>query len=356
MINLTENLKKYLKEAFEVGMSEEEIEKTLLEKGWDVNDVRAALNEAKGVEDAKEGFLAPEGSIARDAANTISQATGEQGGQLLKSNVLLPASDLLSKFFNVFRENFKLLFGVALIPAVALIVLSSVLFLIAIFFISGDGLLNNGFFSPEAYADIFGDVEKIKVVNIGFAALFFISFVLNIWTQASLIFALKDRGKTTITKSFKNGFSKIIPFFVVTFLVMLAVGVASVFLFIPGIIFAIWLSFAVYLLIYEGKGGIIALIKSKDLVSGNWWNLFGRMAILAPLIWAIFYAVNILAQIFFSSFVFFLPIGTFISIILQILAQTVATSLSVCFIAIVYEDFKRLKSGVKPEEHNDIRN
>jgi len=352
---ITEELRKYIKEALKSGMSEEEIEKTLFEKGWDVNDVKVVLNETKGAEDV----LVPEESIAGDAANTISQATGEKEGQLLKSNALLPVSDLINEVFNIFRENFKLLFGVALIPAVALIAFSLVLFLIAIFFVSSNGILNNGFFNSESFVDVFDNTEKSGGFIIGFVALFsiflLISVILNTWMHASLIFAIKDRGKTTVGESLKNGFSKIISFFVVTLLVAFIVGGASMFFLIPGIIFAIWLSFAAYVLIYEGKGGATALIKSKDLVSGNWWNLFGRMAILALLMWVISFSVGIVLQIFSFLVAFLGPIGIFISIIPQILVQAVMTSFSVCFLVVVYEDFKRFKSSVKLKEPDNIR-
>jgi len=43
MINLTENLKKYIKEAFEVGMTKNEVKKALSSGGFNKNDIEKAF-------------------------------------------------------------------------------------------------------------------------------------------------------------------------------------------------------------------------------------------------------------------------------------------------------------------------
>jgi len=58
MINLTENLKKYLKEAFDVGMSENEVKKALSSGGFKKDDIEKAFFETEGlmekIREAKE--------------------------------------------------------------------------------------------------------------------------------------------------------------------------------------------------------------------------------------------------------------------------------------------------------------
>ncbi|MFA5155173.1 MAG: hypothetical protein WC453_01960 [Patescibacteria group bacterium] len=50
----------------------------------------------------------------------------------------------------------------------------------------------------------------------------------------------------------------------------------SLLLIIPGIIFGVFYSFAVYIFFFEGKKGLDAISASKRLVSGYWWPVFGR--------------------------------------------------------------------------------
>jgi len=49
MINLTENLKKYLKEAFEIGMTENEVKKALSSGGFNKNDIEKAFSRTEGL-------------------------------------------------------------------------------------------------------------------------------------------------------------------------------------------------------------------------------------------------------------------------------------------------------------------
>jgi zinc-ribbon domain len=65
-----------------------------------------------------------------------------------------------------------------------------------------------------------------------------------------------------------------------TLLLGLIVTGGSLLLIIPGIVFIIWFFFCQYILADEGLGGWQALERSRQLVRGHWWAIFGRCLLL----------------------------------------------------------------------------
>jgi hypothetical protein len=64
-------------------------------------------------------------------------------------------------------------------------------------------------------------------------------------------------------------------------------------LIVPGIIFAVYLFFITYVVIFSNRWGISALYESKELVQNRWWKTFGFavvFGILGLIIW-IFVAI-----------------------------------------------------------------
>ena len=70
----------------------------------------------------------------------------------------------------------------------------------------------------------------------------------------------------------------------------------TVLLIIPGIIFGVYYSFSLFALFFEDKKGLDALSKSKRLVKGYWWPVFGR-----------FFLMGVIAIVF--SIIITLPIS-----------------------------------------------
>lgn len=80
-------------------------------------------------------------------------------------------------------------------------------------------------------------------------------------------------------------------------LVSLMVGLATIFLIIPGIVLGIYLTFAPYLVV-DGKAGIAeAIADSFRLVKGNFWSLvgFGLLAFLLNVLGALLLGIGLLA-------------------------------------------------------------
>lgn len=68
---------------------------------------------------------------------------------------------------------------------------------------------------------------------------------------------------------------------------------------IPGIIFIIWFLSGQYVLVSEDLRGFNALLRSKQLIQGNWWRIF----------WYFFLIILIIVII---NFLFLVEIFTFL--------------------------------------------
>jgi len=65
-------------------------------------------------------------------------------------------------------------------------------------------------------------------------------------------------------------------FIIISLLIVFFVLLWSLLLIIPGIIAGIFFSLALWAYINEGYTGKAALARSKELIKGNWWAVFGR--------------------------------------------------------------------------------
>src|SRR3989339_248756 len=110
-----------------------------------------------------------------------------------------------------------------------------------------------------------------------FGLIFFVVLIIaGLWSQIALLCAIKEREQDIgIKEAFRMGWHKIISYYWVSILSTFMVLGAFLLFFVPGIILAIWFSLALYILIAEDKKGMNAFFRSKQLVSGKWWTVFG---------------------------------------------------------------------------------
>jgi hypothetical protein len=141
-----------------------------------------------------------------------------------------------------------------------------------------------GFFAATVLVQIF--TEKFSLVSTLFGVLFLlvgilISIIIGVWVYAATFFALKEQNSQIPVKQvFTTAKPHLWPFFWVSFLSGIAVMVGVVLFVIPGIIFGIWFSLALYVFVFEGTKGTSALKRSKVMVKGYWWPVFGRFAVI----------------------------------------------------------------------------
>lgn len=245
--------------------------------------------------------------------------------QILPAQSQIPTlpsvGDLLKRTFSVYKARLGTFLGIMILPAI-----SGFLLLI-----------------PSAV------LKDIPVLGISLFIIFWlVIMIIGLWSQVSLIFAIKEREeKIGIVESFRRGWHKIISFVWVSILVGFITLSGYVLFIIPGIIFSIWFAFSSYVLVSEDLREMNALFRSKQLVAGYWWKVFWRFLIMGIVILLFFGAL--FGIIFFgikTVGVLFPPLVAFIEPIIRIIFTLFIMPFSVAFGFLLYEDLKKQKAQV----------
>ena len=221
---------------------------------------------------------------------------------------LVGAGELLKRAWGVYKQRFGVFLAIVLIPLL--------------------------FSLPLLLLNLFTDRIPPFVFLALVIILWLVLIIVSLWSQISLVYAIKEREqKIGVKESLTKGWHKIISYWWVSILgAIITMGGFLLFI-IPGIIFAVWFSLAIYILATEDLKGMNALLKSKQLVSGNWWGVFWRFLLLGLLLLVITVLIKNVTESLNISFV-----GNIVHVLVF------------PFIAIfgflIYEDLKRLKTGV----------
>ena len=150
--------------------------------------------------------------------------------------------------------------------------------------------------------------------------------LISTWLTASRYVQFKsviENSKSSMKDLLKQGWGLLGKFFITSFLAGVVVVLGFMLLLIPGIIFAVWFSFVLGVLIFEGKSGTAAMSRSRELTKGRFWQVAWYIAFPA-LIVIVMQALGGLvaatttkqvAEIFNTLFsILFIPAGTIIGI------------------------------------------
>ncbi|MEK7157697.1 MAG: hypothetical protein AAB688_01315 [Patescibacteria group bacterium] len=170
------------------------------------------------------------------------------------------------------------------------------------------GIMAFPFFAPSLLVSVFAGrilgfrTESLTSLSFGIllivVALIAISFFIHLWSWVALLRAIQGREENIgIKESYRRGWNKIIPYLWVSLLSGFITMVGFVFLFIPGLIFLIWFSFASYVLVCEDKRGWEALMASKEYIRRNWWKVVWRFIFVVLIAWLFFYLLNTISNL-----------------------------------------------------------
>jgi uncharacterized membrane protein len=134
----------------------------------------------------------------------------------------------------------------------------------------------NGYFFPADYLKD-GDFSNVPLF-VGFILISILSIVFGLWSQSTSYFAVIKMGEPE-KEVFKIGFKKIGKYLLVTLVLGIIIFFGLILLVIPAIIFGIWYSFTLLLVLDKDMGIGEALKKSKEMVNGKFWKILGRTAI-----------------------------------------------------------------------------
>jgi len=235
---------------------------------------------------------------------------------------------LLKNSWQVYKARFKVFLGV-LLPA--FIVLGATIVLA---------------FIPEPGSAILTLVNRLAGV------------VVSLWVGVSLLYVMKEREREIrVKEALEKGWKKIFSYWWVVILTAVITWGGFALFIIPGIILSVWFSLAIYVLIVEDLKGMNALLRSKQLVSGYWWKVFGRILALVGVqlvaaIPVLLFLVGIGVAAFLLSDVpadqIERQISPFTALTIGVF-QWIVTAFSVVFLFLLYEDLKSAKGNQKFE-------
>ncbi len=107
-----------------------------------------------------------------------------------------------------------------------------------------------------------------------------VAVVASVISQIALIVLLARHDDTKLAATISPTKRLILPFIWIAILSSLVLFGATILLVIPGLIFGIWLSQAMYLMVAENERGLRALAMSWSRTRGYWWAIFGRTLVL----------------------------------------------------------------------------
>lgn len=221
--------------------------------------------------------------------------------------------DLLKQSLKMYEALFKKIVLLALISAAAILPLMLDIF-------------SFGLFGGQSVA-----------VKILLGVLFVVALILLIFiatsAQAATLFLLEDGGRS-LGDLFKKGMGLAGRVIVVSFLTGILTLLWTLLLIVPGIIFSVYYSLAVYALVYENQTGMAALRRSHVLVKNYWWAVIGRTIFLS-LIYLVAFAVVSLP-------IYFLPESSALAIFWNMVLSVLRFIISPIFVIFAYLIFKEL--------------
>jgi hypothetical protein len=254
--------------------------------------------------------------------------SGPQGGIPPKT-----LGEILSAAFNIYKANASQLI---LIVAVVVVPLSLV-----------SALFSGVVFAPD----------KVRVTNAGGVVVFdyagrglgvvllagaigaLIAVLISAVLQAAILRAAAQAtigDAVDVEASYRYGLKRLWSVILVSILVGLVVAVGFILLVIPGIIFLVFLSVSIPVLIVEGRRGTEAMGRSWNLVKGNFWHAFGVIVVAALIVgiisgiigaiggdnWAVRWIFTAIAQILT------VPFASLVSVLLYLDLRARSESLS----------------------------
>ena len=151
-------------------------------------------------------------------------------------------------------------------------------------------------------------------------------------------------------------------------LTSLVAATGFVLLIIPAIIFGIYLTFTYYALVNENRRGMAAMVRSAQLVHGNWWGVLGRMLLVGLVAGAIGAAVGFLMLLLLAPLGFamynaeapemlgmFTNFADILTTPIDIILQTFMSVFSIAVAASMYRSMRAQKPEQDPNAKSSMR-
>lgn len=254
--------------------------------------------------------------------------------------MLISAQDLVKKSADLYRNNFKLFFKLALLVSLPSIITAGVIAILTAAFVRD---------SQEFFV--------ITLYGLFFIVITIISYVIVIWfsiVKVRVIAARYENKDIASIGSYIHSDKKLIlPVIGASILSGLAIFGGFILFIIPGIIFSIWFVFVMYSVVLDNQDSTSALGYSKSLVKGRWWATLWRIVVPT----AIFLVGTYLLQTPFAiilnvnNSIFVVAIATIATYLINILF----TPFIVASQVILYSNLKSLRGTVANDVPTDTK-
>jgi hypothetical protein len=250
-----------------------------------------------------------------NAENDVTNITKPTVNHHTSKTEMSSVTVLFQKAFEVYKFNFWKFIGLMLIPVIIVIIFMAIVSVAGIFGLSAIRSL--------------GDTGLIMLIIAMITMIIAILFI-SIIVQASMLILVRDSEKNLNFKELLVEGKKIaIKLFTLKFVAGLFIFLWMLLLIVPGIIAAVYYSLVGWVLVYEGSTGLNAIKRSKELVEGYWWAVFGRFAA----VYGTFYLISAVPSVLGSDALSFL-----VSILSFIVAP-----LFLVYSCFIYWDLVRIK-------------
>lgn len=262
------DINKWLEQARANGLSDMEIQNKLKEQGWSdiqINRVLVgAYHEKNNTLKDKEKIFSPAEKFQKEQRE---RADKKNKNDAFTTTTSFPGiGDLFRYSWDLYKRKMGRLIVVLLITGLIGSVLAGIVFAIFgfTFFAGGLGIIGDTL-----------DQSPILLYAMGFfGMLLFVFLIALVFTlmQIALILTIHHEG-VSIGTILGNAFKLVLPMWWVNIIVGFLTMGASMLLGIPGIIFTIWFSLAIFILVIENVRGMQAVLRSKEFVRGFWWQV-----------------------------------------------------------------------------------
>jgi len=307
---LNNNTQKWLQQAREAGLSDMKIQQQLKAAGLDEMQINKLL--VKGYVQQAEKQKIPEKSELIVRAGSLP-------------NIIL----LIKEAWNIFKSRFRKFFLLSIIMLFLGLVIAFV------YFVIGSIVIDFGYMTPFDLGErgFIASLIEIFVLFLFFTGSWVIAALILSWLQAAFILTIhnKDASLNTISnRSFKILFS----FWWINLLISFFIGGAFNLLIIPCILFYIWFSMSIFILVTENIPGMQSLLKSKEYVSGYWWEVLGRQLVIIILI-----SIPLLIVFYFFQFIGIKDFGAWLVLIII----PFLIPLGICYNYALYRQLRYIK-------------
>ncbi len=173
---------------------------------------------------------------------------------------------LLSKAWELFSQNFKLILTAALVIAVPLRLISTYFVFRQVDKIGTDFITN----PSEAFSNFGSMSGQALLIGIFFAVGTALTSLMIAWIVKTKV----TGGQLDFSAVWQKALSRLPQAIITTIIMGVLLAVLFILLVVPGVIFLVFWAFAIYAVVLNNKSGMDALNYSKSIVAGKWGIVF----------------------------------------------------------------------------------